>query len=248
MNTKTKSFRKRRNSKGERTRLEIVKAAGQLFADRGFDGVSIRDISDSLRLMPSLVMHHFESKENLYHKVVEHFILSNTGLHRTILPLLPQQFASREAMTEALAEFVRLVFETWHGPKRIKCLNSLLLQLVSGKSPVSPLVVEGWTKVFEDAIEQFLLQARGGWTETELRIRLEIIWGNLFYPGLIRNQILYIQGLKEYAPDFLLTWERQIVRDLALALDLPEPSFAGKAEGAISEAASAREQCVAELV
>ena len=221
MPKKTPTFRKRRNSKGEQTRLEIIEASGLLFAERGYYGVSIRDISDSLKLMPSLVIHHFGTKENLYQKTVEHYILGGTSLHRTIVPLLQDRFASREAMAAALASFVHSVFETWHGSRRVRCLNSLLLQLISGQSPVPPTLIEGWVRIFEDAIKQFLRNVRDDWTPVEMRIRLEIIWANLFYPGLVRGHLLFVQGWKEYSAEFLHAWEQNVVRDLTVSLGLP---------------------------
>lgn len=221
MPKKLQTFRKRRNSKGEQTRLEIIESAGLLFAERGYYGVSIRDISDSLKLMPSLVIHHFGTKENLYQKTVEHYILGGTSLHRTIVPLLQDRFANREAMSASLAAFVHLVFETWHSSRRVRCLNALLLQLISGQSPVPPTLIEGWVRIFEDAIRQFLRNVRDDWTQMELQIRLETIWANLFYPGLVRGHLLFVQGWKEYSADFLNAWEQCVVRDLTLGLGLP---------------------------
>lgn len=52
------------------TRARILDAAEQLFAARGFEGASIRDIAKAAGVQGGLVAHHGGSKEELFHKVV----------------------------------------------------------------------------------------------------------------------------------------------------------------------------------
>lgn len=54
----------------ERTRRAVLDAAEQLFAERGFDGVSMRDIGDASGVSQPLIHHHFGSKEDLYGAVL----------------------------------------------------------------------------------------------------------------------------------------------------------------------------------
>lgn len=50
---------------GDRRR-EILLAAANLFAQKGYKGTSIRDIADSLGLLAGSLYHHFRSKEALF--------------------------------------------------------------------------------------------------------------------------------------------------------------------------------------
>ena len=52
------------------TRARILDAAEKLFADRGFDGASIRDIASLAGVQGALVNHHGGSKEELFFTVV----------------------------------------------------------------------------------------------------------------------------------------------------------------------------------
>ncbi|AAV94104.1 TetR family transcriptional regulator [Ruegeria pomeroyi] len=52
------------------TRARILDAAEQLFAARGFEGASIRDIARAAGVQGGLVAHHGGSKEELFHLVV----------------------------------------------------------------------------------------------------------------------------------------------------------------------------------
>ena len=55
----------------ERTRTRIREAAAELFAARGPDAVSIRDVVGAAGVSVAMVSHHFGSKDDLYTAVVE---------------------------------------------------------------------------------------------------------------------------------------------------------------------------------
>ncbi len=84
------------------TRERILKAAERLFAERGYDGTSIRTIVAKAKVNQAAINYHFEGKDGLYREV----------LRTAFRALTEDQLAhgeeiktmSREA---ALAEFVR---------------------------------------------------------------------------------------------------------------------------------------------
>ncbi|MFG1696692.1 TetR/AcrR family transcriptional regulator [Nonomuraea sp. NPDC049309] len=55
----------RRERKKAATRAAIVDAATELFLERGFDGVSVREIADKADVSPKTVFTHFPQKEAL---------------------------------------------------------------------------------------------------------------------------------------------------------------------------------------
>ena len=56
----------------DRTRTAILDAALAAFAERGFDGASIREITGSIGVGHNLVRHYFGSKDDLFHAAVRH--------------------------------------------------------------------------------------------------------------------------------------------------------------------------------
>ena len=62
--------RRQTRANGERTRVRILDAAELLFGARGFDGVSLRDITDGAGVTLALASYHFGTKENLFEEVV----------------------------------------------------------------------------------------------------------------------------------------------------------------------------------
>jgi AcrR family transcriptional regulator len=52
-------------------RVEISKVAESLFAKRGFDGTSLRDIAQQVGTTKALIYHYFRNKEDLYLSLLE---------------------------------------------------------------------------------------------------------------------------------------------------------------------------------
>lgn len=73
----TKSESKKRsktNRNGQRGRQRLIDTSMLLFAERGFDGVTVRDIAREADVSIGLINHHFDSKEGLRAAVDKHFI------------------------------------------------------------------------------------------------------------------------------------------------------------------------------
>ncbi len=57
--------------KGDRTPLQILDAAEDLFAECGFSGTTLRDVATRVGIQIPSLYNHFESKEGLYAAVLE---------------------------------------------------------------------------------------------------------------------------------------------------------------------------------
>ena len=79
-------------TKQRTTSEKILDAAEGLFADSGYDGVSIREITKSAGVELALVNYHFGSKESLFCRVVERRA-AEINAHR--LELLERQSDAR---------------------------------------------------------------------------------------------------------------------------------------------------------
>jgi AcrR family transcriptional regulator len=86
----------------ELTRERILKAAGRLFAEHGYDGTSIRTIVAKARVNQAAVNYHFSGKDGLYAEVLR-------AAFRALTQDQVEHAEETKAMSreEALAEFVR---------------------------------------------------------------------------------------------------------------------------------------------
>jgi AcrR family transcriptional regulator len=62
----------RKTRDGESTKTQVIEAAKQVFAQRGFAGTSLAMISEECGISDGLILYHFKNKENLYRQVQEH--------------------------------------------------------------------------------------------------------------------------------------------------------------------------------
>jgi len=74
--------------------VAIINAALQLFSERGFDGVSMRQVAEMAGVSKANIYHHFESKQALYIAVLRSSV---TETHKILEPLADstESFESR---------------------------------------------------------------------------------------------------------------------------------------------------------
>jgi TetR/AcrR family transcriptional regulator len=69
----------RRQRDKVRTIQDILNAARRLFSEKGLHGTSLRDLENASGVSKGLILHHFESKENLYNAVQDLLIQEYTA-------------------------------------------------------------------------------------------------------------------------------------------------------------------------
>jgi TetR/AcrR family transcriptional regulator len=67
------------------TRQRVVAAATRIFGDRGYGLTSMRDIARAARIRVASLYHHFKSKDELYHEVLEREQAKLRDLMSTVL-------------------------------------------------------------------------------------------------------------------------------------------------------------------
>ena len=88
----------------EYTRQAILRAAVNLFAEKGFEGASVRDIVARANVNQAAINYHFERKEGLYAEVLEAALesLTRQATDPAALAELPRETALRQFVHEQL--------------------------------------------------------------------------------------------------------------------------------------------------
>ncbi|KUF06669.1 TetR/AcrR family transcriptional regulator [Leucobacter sp. G161] len=86
-------------------REDILRAAETVFADKGFDAASMRNIADEAGVGLPLVVYHFETKLNLYRTIFEHHQHLNESRMRELREI---DVTATDALEAAVSAFLRL--------------------------------------------------------------------------------------------------------------------------------------------
>jgi AcrR family transcriptional regulator len=99
----------------KKTRAKLIEAAGQLFAEKGFNGVTVRDIAQKADTHLSALNYHFRTKEALYHEVLMEACRSDSISSEDKEQLLKMN--SHDALSllikEALKQYRKLTASNW---------------------------------------------------------------------------------------------------------------------------------------
>lgn len=115
--------------KGEQTSTRIVEVARRLFEQQGYHGTSMRQIAQEADIALSGIYNHFDSKEDIFLKVMEKF-----HPYHEIVPIV------RAATGDTVEEFVKHVAESMISvlDRRPDFLNLMLIEIVEFKSQHFP--------------------------------------------------------------------------------------------------------------
>lgn len=140
--------RRERPTKGDRTAAAILAAAEDLFAEKGYDGTTLRDVADRVGIRIPSLYNHFESKEALYGAVLER------GLG-PILELLSSVVAEARASEAPWPPEPRPIVEAMLAvlDARPQLPRLLLRETLAGGTRLSPELRDWIAPIFERAGE-----------------------------------------------------------------------------------------------
>jgi AcrR family transcriptional regulator len=146
------------------TRASILNAAIAEFAERGFEGASVRAIADRLGLQHPLITHHYRSKEILWRAAAEHaFAQIRAGWDISapedddLSPLarLHQEYTTLFRYTVAFPEFHRFMRqETLTNNPRLKWVADVVLAPLLGR--LLPQIIETQKRGLLPAVDPIL--------------------------------------------------------------------------------------------
>ncbi|NNF97841.1 MAG: TetR/AcrR family transcriptional regulator [Desulfobacteraceae bacterium] len=124
----------------ELTRARIIDAAGQLFAEQGRKGVTVRDIARKADTHLSALNYHFRTKESLYREVLLSACESDSISEndQETLRKLPARTALKILVKKALAEYAKQTANNWR--------TVIINRETWDPSPVFEEVVEAYFK------------------------------------------------------------------------------------------------------
>lgn len=90
---------------------KLILEAGRLFAEKGFAGVSTRDIAGAAHVNISLISYYFQGKEGLYKAVIEAFALQAQSQLQSRLGELEKMEMTKQAYTNFMSGIIRAMIK-----------------------------------------------------------------------------------------------------------------------------------------
>jgi len=161
------------------TAARILAVAEELFAERGYAAVSIREIAGRVGVNQGSIYNHFAGKQALYEAVLER------GL-RPLLELLAVSAAAEgPAGDELLDALLDRLWQTPHLPK-------LLQREVLDDGEFLEALADRWLRpMFEQGRQTLIAAAEGAWSPAEVPLVIlaayHLVFGHFFSTALARR-------------------------------------------------------------
>ncbi|SDE61719.1 TetR/AcrR family transcriptional regulator [Riemerella columbipharyngis] len=198
----------------------IMSVAEKLFAERGFEATSIRDISAAANINVSMISYYFGSKEMLYEKIFEYRMKWGTGFIKEIM-------AKQE-----LNEWEKLIGIITSHIERLQILPHFYVvlqteQLISKNPKIKEFIKKfklSFLSVYESLLEEGC-RKKIFTKKPSVDILHAIVAGTLFYA--VRNIPLYSEFAKSesmeiFIPEFINELKNKLIETLKTLLGYEE--------------------------
>ena len=184
-------------------RANIRNAALRLFAERGHDAVTVREIATAAGVSPGLVLHHFGSKEGLRVAVDAHAAESLDAIFADLGGQdLAEMLTSGEATTSVAEAFVQ-VFPVGSP------LPAYLRRLLLTNDPAGSALFGRWYATTRGGLDAMVESGAAAPTE-DPAVRAAFLLVNDLAVILLRNQIATAIGDDPLTPTGLARWARDV--------------------------------------
>jgi TetR/AcrR family transcriptional regulator, regulator of cefoperazone and chloramphenicol sensitivity len=167
------------------TRRKILQAAGRIFAERGFDAATIKQITDAAKVNVAAVNYHFGSKRKLYLEVL-----------RVALPDIrerPFHTIPGASPKDELRTFISSVFSSMLGADRPRWHSEVAIREVVSPTGALPKLVEEYFVPFTRDLENLVRKFCAHEPEVELvRLVAQSIMALCVYWVIFRRFLPYV--------------------------------------------------------
>lgn len=192
----------------EESVLRIKRAAIGLFADRGFDGVSVQQIADRSAVSKANIFHHFQNKKVLYIETLKQAVIDMSGiLNAGRLGEVNLTFAD-------LKPFLQQYLVTMHANPRVTKL--IFREVDEGDDDVIQALAE---EIFKDMLNQLTTMVKDGIAQGILRAEISPTLAALSLLSLVK-QYFHGQRVLHHLVDEPFATQPDIFIDMIYALFL----------------------------
>jgi len=112
---------------------KLMKAAMQLFSERDFASITIKDLARAARVNSALIYYYFKSKEDLFRAMIEDAILHALAnyarlevRHSDPVHMIDAWFDNNVQMSVLIRQLVKIMIDYCHGSNRIPSVDAMI--------------------------------------------------------------------------------------------------------------------------
>lgn len=185
-------MKERIDQRAVRTKELLVNAAEQLFAEKGLEGASMRDVTSLAQVNLAAANYHFGGKEGLYREVVSRQMV---WVSEQRLALLEKARSEQSIELWVEAYFVpaleRIRVHGEKGKMFIRLLSRTLFEDPTVSAPLIRDLFEPVNRKFAEALKEMIPEL----DETNL------FWCMHFALSVLQNTLMHYSVLEDYAPN-----------------------------------------------
>jgi len=212
------------DTKLSETKIAIILAAGELFAEHGLEGTSIRPIAQKAGVNIAAINYHFGSKENLYTEVFR-YVLIQHRLDKQVNKLVEESksISKPDQIAKFLYRFIKGRVASLYSPDKPFWFTRFLLHSLSEYTSSLKAIVDEYffpeIKVLIDIIRR---------SDPNMSRQKALIWaisvhGQIAFYGLCEVPILMMLHQEKYDQEFLDAVAEHVACSIITALGLPQP-------------------------
>ena len=207
------------------TRSALIAAAGELFAEFGFEGVSTRMIADRADVKQSAIHYHFGSKESLYTETC--LAAHARGNHTTFSDVLqenPRLMESPEGQAEIIRTTVFRKFHDHFRPDRPEWEARLLLREIASPTIAMSTLIEVIYRPDNENTARFYQSVRPKASDAAAAAWADLIYGQILLYSMARKSIEMARGEDALNEKYYHTAAATLARAMILEAGLPLPT------------------------
>lgn len=203
------------------TKTALILAAGELFAEHGFDGTSVRAIAEKAGANVAAVNYHFGSKQDLYVATLRHVVRSDTGGPVRAFLESATSVCTPRALHAVIREEALATFRKLSSPDRPQWRLRLLMRAMF-ESPSSALdaVIEQTFRPDVGSLMGLARRARPDLPERKLLLWAFSFMGQVSFYMFVREPVLRVLDTAAYGGEFLEEAADHVADVMVVALGL----------------------------
>lgn len=175
--------------------LHILEVAEQLFAEKGFEGTSVRDIASRANVNLAMISYYFGSKEKMFNALIEwragamHGLLDELTIDDTLEPF------------EKIERLVNLYVDRITTNSRFHCIMTTHLPTIQSEgiknrmTDVKYHTMEGIRKIITEG------QKKGAFRKVDIELTVASIMGTIIHVTSSRPLYYRVYGIEQDNPE-----------------------------------------------